>query len=461
MSTDDSASWRVFVELFDFRTPLCEPKVSLNDRFKKANAVQTVNLKIATEHRNKLVKLLSLTDKSNLRAPKELIQAVRTYLPYIAGLSLQSPEDLSATHGSIALRWSSCLNNVTVPVRMFEYHTFHEECLHSFFLLGVLHYQLAQQFLAGVYDRNALDTTATHAKESVPSTEEVVTPEVGVASLASLLHGRLSVSAPSSPSPDSKEAKSDAQPSFTGDSGKDAITILKIASGIFAWIETKLLNHLFPKFAAQMRPFELAKGICGALSMLCVANAQELGLLLGMQKQASFNNLARLCIGISHKFSALHKVLLASCGDWSNYFNRALIDYVQIKERLYLALSRKYLARVAETETRYGHAVAFLSNAATIIQSAKPAVMATELQLPCFVSLNSTLAAQTQSIVAAYQSLKKDNESIYFEPVPSDDELHYPEEAFIAAPMPFHPPPASEAALLHEEPLADSAGIFS
>jgi len=294
-------------------------------------------------------------------------------------------------------------------------------------------------------------------KATVPSTEEVASPEAAVASLASLLHGRLSVSAVS-PSPDASEAKSDAQPSVTGDSAKDTITILKLAGGIFAWIEAKLLNYLFPKFAARMRPFELAKGVCGALSMLCVANAQELALLIGMQKKASFNNLARLCIGISHKFGALHRVLTESGGDWLSYFNHPLLDYAHIKERLYLALSRKYLARAAEAENRHGHAVAFFARAVEIIESVQLAAATAEV--PCLASLSSTVAAQKQSIVAAYESMKKDNEHIYFESVASEEELQYPEEAFIATPTPFHPPPASEAALLHEEPLADAAGIF-
>jgi hypothetical protein len=348
--------------------------------------------------------------ETRLTMPHEVIQAAEHYLPLILAVANQKEAAAAVpTRKPLELVWTSA---VAVPapdenqIRIFTYRSYVEECQSVFFLFALAHYQMADAVLHGA--------TADGKEDLVTKAED-------------------------------------------RDLSKEAVPWLRKASGIFQWMTSVLLPSL--PSGDQARSPDTWPSVCVCLAALSLANAQELALYQALFKmKSSHGTIVKLCLGACDKFKeALHAISKEPPAALV-HVRPELQQYLALKAQYYEAVAYKFQAMLCRDEKKHGHAAHYAERAVhTITRMRFPEVKNAGLQ-----SFRDRVRAATAEMQQLQEEVVKDNNSVYFQPVPSAAEAHpLPAGNFIMQPVDYNGPPPVDSSFFAVDPSKKGQCIVS
>lgn len=182
-----------------------------------------------------------------------------------------------------------------------------------------------------------------------------------------------------------------------------------------------------------MMPIDCVKGTCQGMADMALCHVQEVMVESAMEKKTSPALVAKLCMGLANKFAAIRKDLGTSLKNKFHHLDPNWNYFLKGKTDVYLGLARSYQGKEAEDKGEHGASMALFGHAAIIWSRAlipKTANRALEdlrMGLERWIHVNSEF----------YNQAKKDNDTVYFMPVPKIEDLPEPPPMFAAKPLPL------------------------
>lgn len=147
-----------------------------------------------------------------------------------------------------------------------------------------------------------------------------------------------------------------------------------------------------------------------ALSSVCVAEAQELSIKKALLKSMSNSTVSKLCMDVSQKYEYAFSVLK----DKATEILPPYLNYLDLNTYLWKAQSYRFLAEDENSQGHIGKAIALLK------VGYESLVEKRDIGLEQFLTYYNS---EKQSIKKQLDNLTNENDSIYYEKVPSQTEL--------------------------------------
>lgn len=219
------------------------------------------------------------------------------------------------------------------------------------------------------------------------------------------------------------------------DSMKKAVRLYQQAAGIYAAISVPVSTS-----STEQKPTpDLSPQSAAALSALTLAQAQEIVL-----RKAVIDNKKNVVIAkLAQKTGELYQKCLELMQEESvkSLFGGEWATVVTAKQWLYSALSQLHLSLHCKENKLIGEEIARLEIAQTRLNKCKEVSTG---------DVKREMLPILETVETNLKDAKKDNDFIYFEKVPSEEELPVTEGALVVKPTPFT-----------EKFLPDEANLFS
>lgn len=202
-------------------------------------------------------------------------------------------------------------------------------------------------------------------------------------------------------------------------------SLLTKAAGIFEHISQSELSKWKPKPDTPLP--EAMDETYLALSNLCIAEAQEITVKKGLLKGTSGAALSKLCTDIYQRYEHSYSILKGMSGN--EQVNLTLLNYLTINGILWKAISYRLLAVDNYNKGNYGAAVAYAEKAASFLTDRK------DKDLDGFINQYN---AEKETIRMLAKKYREENDTIYFESIPS--QVEPPEAKCLMKVTPFVPP---------------------
>eukprot|EP00949_MAST-11_sp_MAST-11-sp1_P001833 g1833.t1 len=226
-----------------------------------------------------------------------------------------------------------------------------------------------------------------------------------------------------------------AHKSTTGDY-VDASKHLRNAAGILKFVADGILPKWKP--VASASPLEVERGIIGGIQRLMQAEAQQMAVakaLLGAVGKVPPALISKLFMGCKVLYDQAASSLRSVSRTKFEEIDQALLEVLGFFPRFFEAQSYRYAAKGAFGDAKYGLACKYAKRAEATIKSISP------LHRGCLKAMNPVLQIEKQEIAEFCASILHENNCIYFDPEPEDDEIEeLPHKVMkIASCAPFSP----------------------
>ncbi|XP_060183911.1 vacuolar-sorting protein BRO1 isoform X1 [Lycium barbarum] len=206
-----------------------------------------------------------------------------------------------------------------------------------------------------------------------------------------------------------------------------AASVLRKAAGVYQYLAQDVLPRLQPELALE-RPPEAVISVSAAMALVCLAEAQAVTVRKAEQKGNTGGLLAKLHYGICELLNeAIHTLHSATihCKDISS----CLMDYITTCKMLHELLSYKYLAESLKIEGQIGFAMGVLRH---VIQNS-------EKHTPREESWRLVYKQLIDDLTELLRKYEHENEFVWHEKIPMNDELPIPQGVKIVSSMPYQP----------------------
>merc|ERR1719419_413579 len=176
------------------------------------------------------------------------------------------------------------------------------------------------------------------------------------------------------------------------------------------------------------------------LADVALVNAQEFMIQLAVQTNKSPALTAKLSAGVSSKLKQCNKTLSTSLSkEMYNSLRADFVLYLKIRSDLYQAIALKYNAKGLKNAEKHGQCVASYQAALNILKHAANKFPAQNAQKKgkgspapshSVVVMSKSINKQKQAVLGLLNAAKSENNSVYFEVVPSTDSIDHPEPMF-------------------------------
>ena len=204
-----------------------------------------------------------------------------------------------------------------------------------------------------------------------------------------------------------------------------AVKELRRGAGILEFVSQVLL----PRWVSppDKRPPEVVSSVVAALSTLFLLMAQRVTVVQAIQKKSPPTALAKLLLGLSERYAELNRQLLALDRPLYDSLLPQLVDEPPLFATVCFSLGLKFLGEHARKEQKAGQAVAYMHFASDNLVKATYTAPMAEIY-------RARLDANRRAVDEQFHAFKADNESIYFDGVPTRDRLEIPQGQFIIKP---------------------------
>jgi len=184
-----------------------------------------------------------------------------------------------------------------------------------------------------------------------------------------------------------------------------------------------------------------------ALSSLALINAQEFMVQLAVQTNKSPALTAKLSEGVSDRLKQANRQMKSSVsGAVYESIKTDFVLYLKIRSDLYHAIALKYHAKTLAKQEKYGEGVACYQCALNVLKHAAKKFPNDEKakkkggkQTSVIMVMQKSISKQTQSVKALFNAAQSENNSAYFEVVPSCDTIELPEGKFVIKTSEYKP----------------------
>eukprot|EP00004_Rigifila_ramosa_P004639 TRINITY_DN1511_c0_g1_i1.p1 TRINITY_DN1511_c0_g1~~TRINITY_DN1511_c0_g1_i1.p1 ORF type:complete len:276 (-),score=52.28 TRINITY_DN1511_c0_g1_i1:19-846(-) len=233
---------------------------------------------------------------------------------------------------------------------------------------------------------------------------------------------------------------------------KQAAQLLKEAAGVFNFLASSVATQ-FVNLPFE-RPPEMIRVVAQAMATITIAQAQQLAIRTGrLGSNISDSVLAKLCIDVYRRFDAAAALLRESSGHFAailldlrppnnttdfSALATALRSYLTVNQALYRGLALRFLGASARKEQKVGEALGFLGLGVRQLGDCSIPTTAN----PLYQALRTILAAEIAELKIVHDQVKKENDLVYFERVPTAGAIGemIPEGRCIQEAVPFQQP---------------------
>jgi len=242
-----------------------------------------------------------------------------------------------------------------------------------------------------------------------------------------------------------------------------AADLFNSAAGIFRYLSQDRILRLMNPDSLENPP-ESNRFVCECLMHYCLAQSQQLAIAKSLTSgKAKFTMLAKLCFGVVHEFEQFVIIGRSQAPSFYEKFPRPMLVHVAFHQFFFRAIGFKFLALACFDAGKYGEAVAYMNKANLFLQTRKDSSSPglPPLSGPLDTITHALLLIQKDVSILA-QTYAKDNQTIYFDTVPSSESLPAePEKLVFMEPKAFEIPehdlvplPLVDATVIDDEKYA-------
>ncbi|XP_057961702.1 uncharacterized protein LOC131153428 [Malania oleifera] len=203
-------------------------------------------------------------------------------------------------------------------------------------------------------------------------------------------------------------------------------TLFRKAAGVYNYLAHEVLPSLQPVLAAE-RPPEADSYLCLAMSFICLAEAQAVTIKKAEEKGNTGGLLTMLHYGVKQLLDEA-AVILDKTGERKDISSR-LVDFISACKAFHELKSQKYLSEGLKISGRVGDAVGILRRALT----------KAEKKMPVEELWRSVFRQEVNDVGGMLRKLEHENDFVWHEKVPAEDELPLVDGKKIVSFIPYHP----------------------
>jgi len=214
---------------------------------------------------------------------------------------------------------------------------------------------------------------------------------------------------------------------------KQAAHLLRLAAGVFDYVH----NVELPRWInlPADRPFEAISPITAALSLMCVAGAQDIAVKKAVLKKTSMQTTSKLSCDVWRKYESALQQLNTLSGDLKKHVNPVWKEFLAGCTVLQQANTLKFAGTVASESKKVGLAVGYLNLAVKKLK---------EIVCPypgSTLGLWKPMIDEQKADIEHFQRLfTKENDLIAFEKVADENLLEMPEAKSLMGAQQYNPP---------------------
>ncbi|KAL7001219.1 hypothetical protein U1Q18_002372 [Sarracenia purpurea var. burkii] len=204
-------------------------------------------------------------------------------------------------------------------------------------------------------------------------------------------------------------------------------TLFRKAAGVYHYLAHEVLPPLRSVLSSE-RPPEATPDVSSVMSLICLAEAQAVTIRKAEEKGNTGGLLAKLHYGVAQLFDQANVILHSptkECKDISVRF----VDFVSSSKALHELRSYKYLAEGLRASSQIGVAIGILQLALTNVQRRMPGEEPWRL----------VFKQEIDEVAATLRKYEHENEFVWHEKIPLDDELPMPEGKRIVSYVAYNP----------------------
>ncbi|XP_052200269.1 uncharacterized protein LOC127806794 [Diospyros lotus] len=203
-------------------------------------------------------------------------------------------------------------------------------------------------------------------------------------------------------------------------------TLFRKAAGVYHYLALEVLPSL--QALAPERPPEATSSVSLVMSLICLAEAQAVTIRKAEEKGNSGGLLAKLHNGVVQLLDEAAVILYSAtkeCKDISVQF----VNFISSCKALHQLRSHKYLAESLKVAGQVGLAVGVVRRALTNGQK----------QMPGEESWRLVFKQEINELAELLRKYEHENDFVWHEKIPVDDELPQPEAKKIVSCIDYHP----------------------
>ncbi|CAM9863696.1 unnamed protein product [Ectocarpus sp. 6 AP-2014] len=215
---------------------------------------------------------------------------------------------------------------------------------------------------------------------------------------------------------------------------------LRKAAGIFERLHKAELPRWVGDTSEAPRLVEAEPGICEGLVHFCLAEAQQMAIGKALVAGKTPKTLlARLCEGVRGQLEEAVSAMRKG-GSFSAYhkLDSPFLVHISFQQCMFRGLAYRFLAENAWAKDEYGVGLAYMTQACKYVEERRDAV---SVGLPPLAGPLRNISHDLKTLQGEFRQLRdayaKDNNSIYYEPVPDLDMLDpLPQPVVMMKPLP-------------------------
>ncbi|PQQ09642.1 pH-response regulator protein palA/RIM20 [Prunus yedoensis var. nudiflora] len=205
-------------------------------------------------------------------------------------------------------------------------------------------------------------------------------------------------------------------------------TLFREAAGVFHHLAHKVLPILQYSLTAE-RPPEVVSSVSAVMSLICLAEAQAVTIKRAEEKGTTVGLLAKLHHGVAELLDDAAGVLNTASRECNDISSR-IVEFISCCKALHELKSQKYFAESLKIANQFGAAIGVLRVALVDVKKKK---------MPGQESWKCVLKEEIDKFAELLRKHEHENEFVWHEKVPSEDELPKPEGNKIASIIPYQP----------------------
>ncbi|CAL2232221.1 unnamed protein product [Prunus armeniaca] len=205
-------------------------------------------------------------------------------------------------------------------------------------------------------------------------------------------------------------------------------TLFREAAGVFHHLAHKVLPILQYSLTAE-RPPEVVSSVSTVMSLICLAEAQAVTIKRAEEKGTTVGLLAKLHHGVAELLDEAAGVLNTASRECNDISSR-IVEFISCCKALHELKSKKYFAESLKIANQFGAAIGVLRVALVDVKKKK---------MPGQESWKYVLKEEIDKFAELLRKHEHENEFVWHEKVPSEDELPEPEGNKIASIIPYQP----------------------
>ncbi|KAI3497905.1 hypothetical protein L2E82_13881 [Cichorium intybus] len=204
-------------------------------------------------------------------------------------------------------------------------------------------------------------------------------------------------------------------------------TLFRKSAGVYHYLAHEILPSLQPAISTE-RPPEVSSSLSSVMSFICLAEAQIVTIMKAEEKQIADGLLEKLHYGVVQLFDEATRFFLKSVKECKD-ISPSLMDYISCCKVVHELRSHKYLAKSIKSDGKIGSAIGVLKRALKNVNKNVGGVDTWRV----------VIKEEIESVSELVRKYEYENEFVWREKVPYEDDLPLVQGREIVTCIHYHP----------------------